>query len=403
MDVVVTLEHRFQRTPDGAIWTQAQYLYSFWEPYLRVFDRVRPVARMLDVPRVPAEWRRADGARVEFAAVPYYVGPVQYLRRSLRVKRAAVQAVGPEDAVILRGGSPVADAIEHRLWRARRPFGLEVLCDPNEALSPGTMRHPLRPFFRWLSTRELLRQCRRACAVAYVTRHTLQERYPCPGHAVALSDVQLPEAAFVRNPRVARGTPPWRLVTVGSLEQLYKGTHVLIDAVAACVREGLDLHLALVGDGKHRGEFEAQAHALQLGERIQFHGQLTAGEAVRAELDRADLFVLPSLTEGLPRALVEAMARGLPCLASHVGGIPELLTPECLVPPGDRQALAGRLRTLLADPDLRTRLSARNLVAARPYHEEMLREERVAFLRYLRECTECWNKHGSTGPRYHSA
>ncbi len=401
MDVVVTLEHRFRRTPDGAVWTQAQYLYSFWTPYLSVFDRVRPVARVLDVPSVPDDWKRADGPRVTFSAVPYYVGPVQYALRAPWVKRAAVRAVGPHDAVIIRGGSPVAEAIEYRLWRARRPFGLEVLCDPHEALAPGTVRHPLRPLFRWLSTRELRLQCQRACAVAYVTRHTLQARYPCPGHCVALSDVQLPEEAFVPEPRGTRVSPPWTLIAVGSLEQLYKGTHILIDAVADCVRARLDLHLVVVGDGQHRPELEARARALGLAERVQFRGQLTAGAAVRAELDRADLFVMPSLTEGLPRALLEAMARGLPCLASDVGGIPELLPAEGLVPPGNRVALAAKLRALLNDPERRARMSARNLSAARPYREEVLRQERVAFLRYLRKQTETWVGNGSSGSRHH--
>ncbi len=348
MNVVVTLEQRFHRTPDGAIWTQAQYLHSFWEPYLGVFDQVLPVARVLDVLAVPGDWKRADGPRVRFAAVPYYVGPVQYALRARRVKRASVGAVGLADAVIIRGGSPVADAIERQLWRAGRPFGLEVLCDPSEALAPGTIRHPLRPFFRWLSTRELLRQCRRACAVAYVTRHTLQARYPSPGHAVSLSDVQLPENAFVTAPLGALtqprspAAPPWTLLAVGSLEQLYKGLHILLDTAAECLRAGCDLRLVLVGDGRYRPELEAQARSLGLAERVSFRGQLTAGESVRAEMDRADLFVMPSLAEGLPRALVEAMARGLPCLASRVGGIPELLPAEALVPPGDRVALAAK-------------------------------------------------------------
>ncbi len=406
MDVVVTLEHRFDRTPDGAVWTQAQLLYDFWEPYLNAFDHVRPVARVRDVKEVPGDWKRADGPGVSFAAVPYYLGPWQYLRRRRGVWRAAQAAVRPCDAVILRGGAPIADAVERLLHRTGRPFGLEVLGDPYEALAPGAVRHPLRPFFRWWFTRELRRHCRHTCAAAYVTRHTLQERYPCSGLAVCCSDVQIPPAAFVPEPRPPRREArPFTLVFVGSLEQLYKAPHVLIDAVAQGVRGGLDLELVLVGAGKHRPELETRAAERGLGSRVRFLGQLTAGEAVRAQLDRADLFVLPSFTEGLPRAMIEAMARALPCLGSTAGGIPELLPPEDMVPPGDAGALAAKIRAVATDADRLARMSARNLARAREYDEKALRRQRIAFYQHVREQTKAWleRRNGTVGAYHHGS
>src|SRR5262249_10510127 len=158
--------------------------------------------------------------------------------------------------------------------------------------------------------------------------------------------------------------------------------HVLIDAVAQCVRGGLDLQLVMVGDGKHRPELEAQAVTLGIGARVRFLGQLTAGGPVRTQLDRADLFVLPSFTEGLPRAMVEAMARALPCLGSTAGGIPELLPPEDMVPPGNRTALAAKIREVVTDPERLARMSARNLALAREYDEKFLRQQRIDFYRY---------------------
>jgi glycosyltransferase involved in cell wall biosynthesis len=405
MDVVVTLEHRFERTPDGAVWTQAQLLYSFWEPYLEAFENVRAVARVRDVAEVPGDWQRADGPGVSFTAVPYYVGPWQYLRCRKRVGRTAQAAVGPTDAVILRGGAPIADAVERLLHRTGRPFGLEVLGDPYEALAPGAVRLPLRPFFRWWFTRELRRHCRHTCAAAYVTRHTLQERYPCSGLSVCCSDVQIPPAAFVREARPTRCEGrPTTVIFVGSLEQLYKAPHVLIDAVAEGVRGGLDLELILIGDGKHRPELEARAAERDLGPRVRFLGQLTAGDPVRAQLDRADLFILPSFTEGLPRAMIEAMARALPCLGSTAGGIPELLPPEDLVPPGDAAALTAKIREVVTDPARLTRMSTRNLDRAREYDENLLRKQRIAFYQYVRAQTEAWleRSNGKAGPHYHS-
>ncbi len=165
---------------------------------------------------------------------------------------------------------------------------------------------------------------------------------------------------------------------------------MLINAVATCVREGLDLKLIVVGDGKHRAELEAQAVALGLGKRVCFRGQLAAGDAVRAQLDQADLFVLPSHQEGLPKAMVEAMAQALPCIGSTVGGIPELLTPEDMVPPGNVAALARKIREVVTDPERMAHMSAHNLEKAKEYRDEVLREQRNNFYHYVREKTEAW-------------
>ncbi len=118
---------------------------------------------------------------------------------------------------------------------------------------------------------------------------------------------------------------------------------------------------------------------------------------MRQELDRADLFVLPSHQEGLPRAAIEAMARGLPCVGSTVGGFPELLPAEDLVPPGDAAALARKLREVVTDPDRLDRMAARNLGAAREYREDVLRPRRTAFYEHLRAATTRWLQRRSEG------
>jgi glycosyltransferase involved in cell wall biosynthesis len=396
MKVLVSTEHRFDRTPDGRVWTQTMFAYPFWTRYLQVFDQVRILARVRDVETVPSDWQQATGLDVSFAPTPYYLGPKQYLLRVRQVRDAATRAVGPRDAVILRLSSPIAASVVPLLRRTGHPYGAEVVGDPYDVFAPGAVRHPLRPFCRWWFPRQLRRQCATACAAAYVTEHTLQRRYPVgPGAlSTSYSSVELPDAAFVPAPRAERAMQrAFTLITVGSLAQMYKAPDVLIDAVALCVRQGLDLSLILVGDGKHRPELEARASALGLGEHVCFRGQLTAGGAVRSQLDRSDLFVLPSRTEGLPRAMIEAMARALPCIGTRIGGIPELLPEEDLVPPGDATALAQKIQEVLTDPARLSRMSATNLQRAQSYHENVLSARRMTFYRYVRERTAAWLEH----------
>jgi glycosyltransferase involved in cell wall biosynthesis len=90
--------------------------------------------------------------------------------------------------------------------------------------------------------------------------------------------------------------------------------------------------------------------------------------------------------------MIEAMARGLPCIGSTVGGVPELLAPDDLVPPGDVGALAGKIREVLSDSERVARMSKRNLEKAREYRQEIVRQRRDEFYRYLLRRTEEWQR-----------
>jgi glycosyltransferase involved in cell wall biosynthesis len=240
------------------------------------------------------------------------------------------------------------------------------------------------------------RLCAASCASSYVTHQALQRRYPPRPGALALgcSDVELPQSVFAERPRTAPAKLPRpSLITVGSLNHLYKAPDILVEAVALCRRNGLDAGLVIIGDGTCRAALGARCRSLGIHDQVVFRGHLAFGDAVRRELDRADLFVLPSRQEGLPRALLEAMARGLPAIGSTVGGIPELLPREDLVPPNDSAALARKIEEICSNPARLERMSARNLATSREYEETRLGRHRDTFLAHLRAETEHWS-HG---------
>ncbi len=391
MILVASIEQRYDRTPDGKVWTP-MFDYSFWTRYLTVFEGVRVVARVRDVTAVPGNNRRADGDGVSFAALPYYLGPWQYLVRALEVTSAARNAIRSSDAVLLRVDSQIAACMYPRLRGASHPYGVEVVVDPYDVFSPGAFSHPLRRFFRWKFTRQLKQQCADACAAAYVTKYALQSRYPPGPEAVSThySSAELPDEAFVARPRErVEGKRRFRIITVAALEDRRKGHDVLFAAAARCLRAGLDMQLVLVGEGKNRADLEALAERLGLGGAVQFRGQLSTA-AVRTELDSADVFVLPSRGEGLPRAAIEAMARALPAIGTTTCGYPELLPPEDLVAPGDAVQLAEKLKEVMGSAERMARMSARNLETAREYHGDILRARRIGFYRKLRSRTEAW-------------
>jgi glycosyltransferase involved in cell wall biosynthesis len=413
MKLVVALDFRFVRTPDNRVWTHTNHGRSFWDRYLRVFDGVKIVARAQRQHPVEETLHRVDGPGVEFVEVPYYLGPWRYLGVRRQLRKLVCSAATAGDAVLGRVPSRLGTDLIDQVWSSGRPYGLEVIGDPHESLAPGAAKHILRPFFRYSLTRSLKQQCARAAAVSYVTAFSLQKRYP-PGDldlSFAVSDAEMQTQYFESPPRVFttyysstdleaddyalepkayRSPVRPRLIFVGSLAQMYKAPDVLIRAMSLLRKNGFPVELSIIGDGKHRPELEHLAKSLSLDEIVTFMGELPAGTPVRRELDAATLMVLPSRTEGLPRVLIEAMARGLPCVATSVGGIPELLDAEDLVPADDVQALARKLAEILSSVFRLEKMSARNLQKAQEFRPELLEKKRTEFYRFLRDLTEDW-------------
>jgi len=390
MNLLVALEHRFNRLPDGSVWTNTFFARSFFERYLSVFSSVSVIARVAEVDSVPSTAKRADGEGVTFVPISYYVGAWEYLRKARQIRKDIAAAAQREGAVILRASSQIGNSLEPHLRSMHRPYALEIVGDPYDVYSPGAIRHPLRPFFRWWFPRILRRQCARASATAYVTSYALQKRYPPASGTFTThySSVELPQNAFAASPRSATARDRLlRILMVGTLEQFYKGPDVLIQAFAACLSKGLKAELHLLGGGRQMPILQELTRKLGVADRVHFLGSVSGGEAVREQLDAADLFVLPSRTEGLPRAMIEAMARGLPCIGSAVGGIPELLDADYLVPSEDPESLANKILWLANDPSQMQSASARNLERAHDYSEEILAKRRFAFYQYVRETT----------------
>ncbi len=391
MRVLIVLEHRFHTTPDGKTWTDGPFPHSFFTRYLEVFEEAIVAARAQPSDAPEPGWRRADGPGVRFAPTPSYVGAWQALRlrRSIRNSLHRTLDAARDAAVILRVPSEVAQLASGELLREGRPFGVEVVGDPHDAWSPGSARHILRPYIRFRQARDLRRLCARACASGYVTEAALQRRYPpAPGTPTThYSSVELPDEAFVDEPPPVRREPPLRLVHVGSLEHFYKGQDVLLEAMALCRDRGVGLEARMIGEGRYRAALDRRRAQLGLEEQVALPGGLPAGEAVRRELDRADLFVLPSRQEGLPRALLEAMARGLPAAATPVGGIPEALPAEDLARPADAESLARLLEAFAQSPQRRAAASRRNLARARDYHNTALQRRRNQLFEQLAATT----------------
>ena len=414
MRACITLEHRFLGTPDGRTWTVTQFPYEFFKNYLEIFDRVRVIARVFPTPRVEDHFRAVDGPGLEVFAMPAYKGPFEFVRQHARVRARAESAVEAGDAAILRVHSQVANSVEAWLTQRKQPFALEVVADPIDVLSPKANRHPVAPVARLYFASRLKSQCRRAMAVSYVTREALQRRYPpdldhyatnfssvslrpdsfAEFHrtrhqfATSFSDVELPNDSFAAGGRQPVNTRRlMRAIFVGTLDSLYKGPDTLVEAVQLCKQNGVEIELVVIGSGRYQEILQKKCERMGIERQVRFTGSLPAGDPVRKELDLADLFILPSRAEGLPRAMLEAMARGIPCVGSTVGGIPELLSEEDMVPANNAKALSVKLMSIVADRWRLSEMSARCLNVAASYSAAELSKKRQEFYTTVKALT----------------
>jgi colanic acid/amylovoran biosynthesis glycosyltransferase len=192
-------------------------------------------------------------------------------------------------------------------------------------------------------------------------------------HAVPLG--YRPDDATAAARPVREAGAPLTLIVVARLVP-QKGHAVLLEALARLRAGGRDVRLVVVGDGPTSADLHAAVARLGLEGAITWRGVLDEA-GVAAALDRADAFVLPSFAEGLPIALMEAMGRGLPCVATSVHGVPELArdgATALLVAPADADALAAAIARLADDPALGARLGA----AARAFVAEAYAPDRQA-------------------------
>jgi len=165
---------------------------------------------------------------------------------------------------------------------------------------------------------------------------------------------------------------PFRLVSVGRLAA-QKGYPVLIEAVALLRRRGRNVRLTLVGEGSLRSALEKLIALRGLGDQVHLVGACNH-DRVTEYYESSDAFVLSSFLEGIPVVLMEAMAMELPCVATWITGVPELIEKDLeglLVPPASAAALADAVERLMQDPEAARRLgsAARRKVIAK-YHLE---------------------------------
>jgi glycosyltransferase involved in cell wall biosynthesis len=225
-------------------------------------------------------------------------------------------------------------------------------------------------------------------AVLSVSKYML-DKYPprrsCP--TVIASNSRLSSDYFC-GPRTFKRDELRTIISVARLgpEKDHEGT---IKACAAVEKRGFkDWRLVIVGDGPLKPKLDRLIKELGLTDKVELTGFIPWGTKLFERLKQADLFVINTFCEGMPRSVIEAMAMALPIIGTSVGGIPEVLDVDDVVPPRRPDILSQKIYEILNDPQRMTRMSKRNAEKAKEYSAEVLSNRKIEFYKLLHELIE---------------
>jgi phosphatidylinositol alpha-1,6-mannosyltransferase len=355
--------------------------YAYLTRYLTYYDDIQVLVRTHNVDQMDESLPQIDGDRVSVVPLPDPQSPWRAVMSLPALIRGIVRAVRKSQACYLKMPDVLGTLVGLVLLCMRRAYVVEVVADSYEGI-----RHAKKKMFGCeLYARFFDRLTRyivsRAATVTYISQY-LQARYPHPkpDRQFVFCSVDISEADRGRpRGRDDFDVTPFRLVAAGRLSA-EKGHVHLIRAMASVIDMSKGrVFLEVLGDGPERPALEAEVKALGLATHVRFVGLVKRGAPLHQFLDRAQLYVLPSLTEGMGRGLIEAMARGVPCVATAVGGVPEYLEKDCLVPAADPAALANIILTAMNNPDTLVKWSAANIEATLAFSPAQLQAIKTRF------------------------
>lgn len=295
------------------------------------------------------------------------------------VRGVIKEVVGRCDGAVIRLPGNIGEIAAKCCQEMNKPYLVEMVGCAWDILWNHSWIGKIVAFPAFVTTKSTVKS---APAVIYVTKKFLQQRYPTDGISIGCSDVSLhnmDENVLTRRlQKIENHTGRFVIGTTAAVNVRYKGQQYIMKALGQLKKQGnTNFEYQLVGGGDQYYLTE-QAKIYGVTEQVKFLGQLSH-DAVFDWLDSIDLYVQPSRTEGLPRALVEAMSRGLPSFGTHVGGIPELLEDTFLFKKGKREVETIINILKCFDRDTMVSCARINFEKAREFEDQTLYDRREYF------------------------
>lgn len=398
MDLVFVYEDKIAQDAEDNYYVGSAFSQAVFDRYLQHFDHITLLMRKAkiapDDTAALARMNKLNTEKIDVVILPDFTESVKaYFSPKLRreFRRIVIENITPDRAVIIRAPSTSGTIAAKYCRKIGKPFLVEAVGCPWDSLWNHSLRGKITAPFEWLKFRKTMKH---ADFAVYVTSSFLQRRYPTLGKQATISDVELQPVddgiIEKRLQKIESHTGKIKLATAGALHVAYKGQRYVIEALAKLKAQGkndFEYHLAGGGDN---AALKNLAEQLGVSEQVVFEGSLPHDEMF-SWLDSMDLYIQPSLVEAMPRALIEAMSRGLPAFASRVGAMPELVGDACIFDRKDVAAIVNYIDGI--DADSAKTMAKSNFEYAKQFQKALLEKKRYDFYADFaeknEECTKC--------------
>lgn len=267
-----------------------------------------------------------------------------------------------------------------------KPYMAEVMGDAWDAYWYHSISGKLiAPFFYYMT-----KKCIAGANYAlYVTKEFLQKRYPCPGLTVSASNVLLEsvdanalQRRLISYSSTKQLNSEITLMTTGAVDVAAKGQRYVIKAIPALNRYGIKVKYYIVGGGD-KTQLHNLAKELGVLNQVVFLGRQPLNRVFEL-LDSIDIYIQPSLQEGLPRSVIEAMSKGCLVIGSMTAGTPELVPSDCLIRKCHVKDIVNKIIYIQnLSPETKVAISKRNFEKAEEYLCDILDERRNNFYKLI--------------------
>ena len=386
MQVIFIHDHKFKKYKnsyfsEGKITDEVFSRYVLSSENLTVISRMENIDDSSDLSKIKAK-------NVAFSPVKGLSFSKIFSRYLYRNSKNIFQNITNSDFIIVRLPSFLGVYVLaiNTVFTKKKCF-IELVGDPKEALMTfrGNVSLPFKLFVHAFSGLNKL-FVKNANGVIYVTEFALQKDYPTSGLTEYASNVEITiEEKCIDIEDYKTQHNIFKIGLIGSFNNHYKGITEAINAMSLLDNSEEIIELHILGSGTLKDHYKSLAKELGVNDLVFFDGILKGGDEVASWLKSLDLYIQPSYTEGLPRALIEAMSVGLPAVASNVGGIPELLSKDTLIKPYDSEALAKKIKDFVDSQQLRFEQGKLNYQKAKEYDQNVLKKRRSEFWQSARD------------------
>lgn len=365
---------------DGKVYAESLMDHLFWEKYLQVFSEIYVIARGKDYEGEDLDkWIETDHDFVRFVFLPDYRGPKGYICNYIEIGRCMKKLLKDHpdlDCAIMRTPNVVSCRFLRYWLRTGRPYAMEIVSNLSDSYyyTLGWFRGTLYG----LLNAKTKKYAMKAVGVAY-TSDVLEAVYPTKGIKTCYSSIDITREMYYRRPLLTDRKSSYTMIHVSTLALDSKGNAEFLKVQKNLIDMGYDIRSVIVGGGRLLPRYREMAKKLSISGVVRFTGHISQKNRLVDELRRADIMLFPTLTEGMPRSVIEAMANSLPCVTSDIPVMRRLVEDRWLCKPDDIESMTERIIELVENVGLYNQTSRRNYDIAWNYEYSILNEKRKAF------------------------